>query len=136
MPRRDECRNHYERSKLDRALADRYQTTLGKDFPDWEIVIRFYSALHLLQAYLITKNVRFHASKHSERGKALMASPELRNMRTAYRMLQDVSEQVRYDAGFTARPEDVETARENLEQVSRILVPKLKARLPLDPTTH
>src|SRR5690606_29674190 len=85
--RHEESRDHYERWKINRELAERYRIQLGDDFPDWEIVIRFYAALHLVQAFLITKDHRFHASKHSDRMHALRRSPELNNMIRAYRML-------------------------------------------------
>lgn len=134
MVRRDESRDHYERRKFNRELAESYRARLGDDHPDWEIVIRFYAALHLVQAYLITKDPRFHASKHSDRWRAIHASPELRGIRKAYRMLQDVSEQVRYEPGFSTRDTHIETARANLTRVADVVLPKLRRQLPIDPT--
>jgi hypothetical protein len=47
-------------------------------YRDWEIVVGFYAALHLLQAYLSTKDPRFQAARHEDRMTAIKSSPELR----------------------------------------------------------
>lgn len=49
-------------------------------------------------------------------------------------MLQDVSEQVRYEPGFSTRDTHIETARANLTRVADVVLPKLRRQLPIDPT--
>jgi hypothetical protein len=120
---------HLERSRYHRGLADEFAPAHPR-FPDWEIVIRFYAAVHLLQAYLLTKNARFHVETHADRFRAIDASPELvknRNFRRAYSLLRDLSERVRYDAGFVTAPLHIDAARVHLELVERVLVPKIEA---------
>src|SRR3990172_6737505 len=107
----DDANSHRERSRADARFAGE----LSRRDPraDWELVVRFYAALHLTQAYLLTKRHRFEAKRHKEREDAIRASPELtkgNRFPLAYKWLQDVSEQVRYDAGFKARAEDFASA--------------------------
>lgn len=114
-----------------RRLADAYATALPQ-YSDWEVVLRFYAGLHLLQAYFSTKNPRFQAARHFDRIQAINASPELtkvRGFKTAYRMLQDVSEQVRYDPAFGVNATHVGQARQNLMLVERTLEGKVERAL-------
>lgn len=93
----------------------------------WEIVVRFYAALHLTQGYLLTKGSRFHARHHTERSLAIRSSPELRDpFSRAYHRLRDLSEQVRYDPTFMARAEDFSAAVRDLDAVRTALLPKLQ----------
>jgi hypothetical protein len=113
---------HLRKAERDDHLA----FTLGASAEDWLVVIRFYIALHTLQAYLITKNVRFEAKRHGERLRAIRESPELRvHVEKAYRRLQDVSEQVRYDPGFRARPLDLQQSESDLRTVHLVLDAKI-----------
>lgn len=100
--------------------------TLNQSLGDWSIVLRFYVALHVLQAYLITKSLRFEAKRHGDRLRAIRDSPELcSNFEKAYRRLQDVSEQVRYDPGFMARETDVKQSDSDLQTVHSFLDAKI-----------
>lgn len=93
----------------------------------WAIVHRFYAAVHLIQAYLLTKNVRFRADNHIERGKAIRESTELKkNFRDAYRTLKDTSEDVRYTAGYKPSSEDYVNTASALSTVESVLTSKLK----------
>lgn len=88
--------------------------------------MRFYAALHLLQAYLLSKHHRFEARRHNDRWKAIRDSPELKqNFHRAYRRLQDVSEQIRYEAGFVPRAEDYQNTRADLGVVRSFLTSKV-----------
>jgi hypothetical protein len=90
----------------------------------------FYCALHLLDSYLCNKNnIKIDVDSHPARNAAIRACPELGTFRSPYRSLQDVSEQVRYDPGFTCIPEDFKGATRNLEKVISILEPKVKRLL-------
>src|SRR5438046_992159 len=94
---------HYERYKHNLALAGRIESSLAGD-ENWRCVVLFYAALHLMSAYLAEKqNVRFDPSSavHHTRAKALAKCSELRESPEKYRQLKDISESVRYDAGYT-----------------------------------
>ena len=60
----------------------------------WEIVVYFYSALHLLQAFLMTKNYR--PQTHADREQALCRLTELRSAREPYQALSWASTEARY----------------------------------------
>jgi hypothetical protein len=109
----------------------RYADVLASYAPShWEIVVRFYAALHLTQGYLVTKDYRFHAGRHADRSAAIRRSPELREpFPRAYNRLRDLSEQVRYDPEFMARPQDFAAAARDLDSVRRIVLPKLERKL-------
>jgi hypothetical protein len=105
---------------------------LEEQFPDdaaWSCVVRFYAALHLVNAYLIDKsNVRLDpaASAHIERKKAMDRCPELREAPRKYRELKDLSERVRYDAGFQFTLDRHQMAQAFFEKIVAIVLPKLK----------
>jgi hypothetical protein len=99
---------------------------------DWEVVFRFYAGLHLLSAYFSTKNPRFQAARHEERIQAIKRSPELVKVSgflLAYRFLQEVSEQVRYDPGFRITDDHVTRAKQNLALLERVLDSKVARAL-------
>ena len=122
---------HHDRYQYLRRLYDAYPASLPA-FRDWEIVVCFYSALHLVQAYFCTKDLRFQAARHDQRWTAIKQSPELSKSRPfvqAYKMLQDVSEQVRYEPGFSVSSGHLQLATANLETVERMLRAKVNRAL-------
>jgi|GEM_PF-2144451 len=122
-----DARVHHDRYQYMRGLYDAYPPALPAH-RDWEIVVGFYAALHLVQAYFCTKNMRFQAARHDQRMAAIRSSPELNKSRPfvqAYKMLQDVSEQVRYEPGFKVAGTDLQLAKANLETVERMLQAKV-----------
>jgi hypothetical protein len=124
----DRAQACYEKFKENAALAARIEDKLPDD-KAWSCVIRFYAALHLINAYLIDKSqVRFDpsATEHSERKKAMDRCPELRDVPKRYRQLKDISESVRYDAGFQYTDEHHKQVKANLEKIIAIVEPKIK----------
>src|ERR1700739_2299514 len=98
----DRAKAGYEKFKKNAALAERIEEKLPDD-NEWACVVRFYAAVHLMNTYLIDKSqVRFDpaSAEHTERKKAMDRCPELRDAPKRYRQLKDISESVRYDAGF------------------------------------
>jgi len=91
----------------------------------WVIVFLFYGVLHLVDGYLKTKGARFAADNHSVRWSAIKTSPELRQATAAYRALQSLSEQVRYDPVFTPTLTEFAAATKHAEKVWGIVEPKL-----------
>ena len=91
-------------------------------------IVSFYAALHLVQAYLLTKGERFDASNHWQRWRALKAATELRLLLDPYKRLRTLSESARYDPSWAppgALREDTALA---LNQIERILRGKMIAR--------
>jgi hypothetical protein len=119
---------HYDRYKDNLALAVELEEKLD-DVRGWSCVVRFYAALHLVNAYLIDKpSLRFDpkSSDHKERKAALARCPELRETPDKYRLLRDYSESVRYDVGFAYTAKVRENSISLLEKIVAIVEPKLK----------
>jgi hypothetical protein len=131
MTASDLARAHAARWRAMRKLAADYARALPNN-PDWELVLLFYAALHLVQAYFGTKNHRFEAARHHDRIKAIKESPELMKNRaflTAYRMLQDASEQVRYEPSFQVDASLIRLAHQNLSVIESWLEQKVAKAL-------
>jgi hypothetical protein len=97
----------------------------------WSCVVRFYAALHLLNAYLIDKrNISFdpESTEHRERTRALSQCPELREVPHRYRNLKNLSESVRYDVHYAFTEEDVMNSIVWLNKIVAIIEPKLKKK--------
>jgi hypothetical protein len=110
------------------ARAARIEEKLPED-KAWSCVVRFYAALHLVNAYMIDKShVRFDpaSAEHTERKKAMDRCPELRDAPKRYRQLKDISESVRYDAGFKYSDEHHKDVKTNLDKIIAIVEPKIK----------
>jgi hypothetical protein len=52
--------------------------------------------------------------------------PELRDAPKHYRQLKDISESIRYDAGFRFTEEHARAVKVHLSRISAIIEPKLK----------
>jgi len=118
----------YEQFKENSALAARIEDKLPAD-KAWSCVVRFYAAVHLINAYLIDKSqVRFDpsAGEHTERKKAMDRCPELRDAPKRYRQLKDISESVRYDAGFKYTDENHKQVKAHLDKIRSVVEPKIK----------
>ena len=106
--------------------------SMDQQFPasrGWDCVVRFYAALHLMNAYLIDKqNIAFdpESTEHKERTYAMSQCPELRDAPVKYRWLKGLSESVRYDVNFVFAEEDRENAVAWLAKIVAIVEPKLK----------
>jgi hypothetical protein len=119
----------FERYLENLALAAELEEKLDGRQSGWICVVRFYAALHLVNAYLIDKrNVRLDpsSSDHSQRRAALARCPELRDAPDKYRRLKDLSESVRYDASFEFTAANQELSAAWLEKIATIVEPKLK----------
>jgi 5'(3')-deoxyribonucleotidase len=118
---------HLEKARANRVLAVSLEQPLADD-PAWCCVVMFYSAVHLMQAYLIGKaNIDFRVEDHHARQRAMDKCPELDRMlgvrQRAYRQLKELSEQVRYDPAFICRSADHDEAKKNLNRVFSALEP-------------
>ncbi len=124
----DSAKKHYARYLENVSLAADMEQHVSND-RGWGCVVRFYAALHLMNAYLVDKsNVRLKPSvtEHKERRAALAQCPELRDGPDKYRRLKDLSELVRYNVDFEYADEDREDAITWLAKIAAIVEPKLK----------
>ncbi|MEO8902204.1 MAG: hypothetical protein ABI627_11810 [Polyangiaceae bacterium] len=99
----------------------------------WEIVLLFYSSLHMVEAYLRTKAPRFHAEDHVGIGKAIAASPEIKHMAGTYKALRELSQQVRYDPGFSVTDQHKANARKHTVTVDSAIRGKVAKWLAAQP---
>lgn len=124
----DQAKKYLERYSYNLALAAEIETVLPRA-RNWACVVRFYAALHLLNAYLTDKiNLHFNpeSTEHKERKQAMARCPELRDAPEKYRRLKDLSEDVRYKVNFTFADEDDELSKRLLDRIVAIVEPKLK----------
>jgi hypothetical protein len=91
----------------------------------WSLVFLFYSALHFVDGYLKTKAPHFFIANHGARSSAIRGAPELNAAASAYRALQALSEQVRYDPVFRPSIANFEAAKRYFEKVRSVVEPKL-----------
>jgi hypothetical protein len=124
----EKAQRYFDRYIQNLAVAAELDQKLADD-RGWSSVVRFYAALHLINAYLVDKsNLRFDptSSEHKERRTALERCPELRDAPDKYRRLKDFSESVRYNVGFEYTQAHNEIAMGWLDKIIAIVEPKLK----------
>jgi len=113
---------HIERAKRNQQFAEHLD--LGTtEFRDWIVVGYFYSALHWIDAYLVSIN-RPPGDNHGSRNTLTNTERELTPISRPYRLLYSYSRNVRYDLiDFSADRirQDVipkiHTVRSHLEQL-------------------
>jgi hypothetical protein len=126
-------RPHYRLFQHNAALVARLEAALPQD-RNWGCVIRFYAALHLVDAYLTTKFFKRTVFSHVDRQRAVQRYPECRRFETAYRHLQGLSELVRYDPLFVYNDSHHAEANRYYAKVVAVVEPWVKSLLgPGDP---
>jgi hypothetical protein len=124
----EKAQKYFDRYSYNLALAAEIENLLPRA-GDWICVLRFYAALHLINAYLVDKvNIRFdpESTEHKERKRAMAQCPELRDAPEKYRRLKDLSEDVRYKVNFKFADQDGDLAMSLLTKIVAIVEPKLK----------
>ncbi len=114
---------HFAGAKAHAAASAKLRELL----PGWAITAQFYSAVHLVRAYLSARHGHQLAS-HDELHSLWNKYPELRKAKSEYVFLKQVSEQHRYylvDFG----PEDVDAAQPKLEKVRKVFEPLIERAL-------
>lgn len=123
----DAAKHCFDRFRFNLALAEEIDVRLA-NAGGWSCVVRFYAALHLINAYLIDKeNIRFDpgSTEHRERKAGMDQCPELRDAPRKYRQLKDLSESVRYDAGFQFKEEHQKYSMGLLDRIVAIVEAKI-----------
>jgi hypothetical protein len=89
---------HFDQADENRAFLD--TAFSNHDQPRWRVIVSFYAALHLMDAYL-DRQKTFHPESHFERMKELQGLAKGRrlewNIYTAYRSLNESGHKARYD---------------------------------------
>jgi hypothetical protein len=95
----------------------------------WGIVVRFYAALQLMNAYLIQKqnvNLDVDSTVHEFRKHAMKMCPELREAPAKYRVLKELSEHVRYNPEFNFEAKHRDESILLFTKIVAIVDPKIK----------
>jgi hypothetical protein len=131
------AQSHLEQARRLAHLAELYAQRLNEPgFRDWEIVACFYASLHKLEAYFAFKPPEnYDVARHDDRWRAIKDSPELTKayFHYDYRELKNLSESVRYTAGFIAPDEDIERARYLLNRIGSVLDGKIARHMSTSP---
>lgn len=92
-------------------------------FRDWVATIKFYEALHYIEAYLATKKI--HSSDHRARDSVVSRESKLRHISSEYRLLKDDSTNARY-SGFMPSAHQLKTQTDrNLSVIKQHIMPLL-----------
>lgn len=62
---------------------------------EWGVTVRFYAALHYVQAYFAQQNITF--TQHTNRATAIARDSRIQAAHGDYRSMQDYSESARYE---------------------------------------
>lgn len=88
----------------------------------WSITVVFYSALHYLEAYFVSRGRGFN--NHHSRASAIQNDPIIRSLYSEYRTLENLSREARYDAApFNAGDlRNAKIAFETIENAVKALI--------------
>jgi hypothetical protein len=87
---------------------------------EWAITAKFYSALHFVQAYLVSRSTTNTPVSHGARATAIQRDAMISGAYEDYRELQDLSREARYDYS-SFNPGDLKFAQERLESIKSIV---------------
>ena len=124
----EQARHCYRKFERIAAIAVALEEHLPEN-DGWSVVVRFYAALHLMNAYLLDKKnetLNLKSTAHDLRKKAMEACPELRDAPKKYRDLKDLSENIRYNPEFAFAPHHREESISILAKIVAIVDPKIK----------
>lgn len=91
-------------------------TDTPEDFGDWQVVVLFYAAVHLVDAWLSRRD--FHPTAHWESesgkppGRTNLVAKEMPFVWPHYRALHELSRRARYDAGHTITIDQLQKSRD------------------------
>jgi hypothetical protein len=83
-------------------------------FPDWLVTAEFYTALHVVDAYLATNNI--HPTTHTLRGQCIFTDLALRPIYREYQDLENLSRDVRYEV-YTLTQQDLKDCASSLSVI-------------------
>lgn len=89
---------------------EKFYKEIVERYPDWAVTGLFYSALHLVEAFLAKKNI--HPEDHKTRLSLVAKVKELKPLFSQYRALYDCSVNARYRM-YNFSSEEVSNIYEN-----------------------
>src|SRR5690606_21992498 len=107
---------HLAAARKNKVLA---QLILEQEDPSWAAVLAFYSALHLVDAYLARQDI--HPRSHEARQGCVARVSALRPLHHAYRKLETRSRWVRYDLRPLPSFEVEHLITEDLARIEQVL---------------
>lgn len=107
-----------------RRMLERFDSGVTPPHDDWVITIAFYSALHLVDAYLAEEMNRTPES-HRERNQVLRGHPLLSSISPEYNSLRSASERVRYQPEKRVPADAVQQAFDQLEVIRHSVLQEL-----------
>lgn len=100
---------------------EQFALTLDSSTPcgiEWAVTVRFYAALHYVQAYFAAQNVTFRL--HTNRATAIERDSKIKAAHSDYREMQDFSEAARYEVNGI-KPGHVRFIQQCLENIKKII---------------
>mgnify|MGYP003383270412 CR=1 FL=1 len=88
---------HYERADVHKGFECTLTENSHGEAPGWRVTTIFYSALHVVSAYLARQGM--YPKDHPERGKMLAKDHKGRTISSSYETLQGWSKASRYELG-------------------------------------
>ena len=108
---------HSRQAKHNKAFLTEFNL-VQTAYSDWAVTVMFYTALHLIEAYLATKGL--HPADHGVRDNYLTRMTALKPIYRPYRELRHYSEKARYrGARFTT--DDISTLSDGLNTIEEHL---------------
>ena len=86
---------------------------------EWAVTVKFYAALHYVQAYFASRSGRTPAT-HNSRATAIQRDPLISGAYDDYRELEDISREARYDYS-DLRPNHMKFADDCLAAVKSVV---------------
>ena len=128
---------HFDRARGEWECFHQHSLALPTQARNWRLTMAFYCALHYLEGYLHKKSaagqpgIPENFDAHHQRRTAMRACPEIaQNIVRAYRSLQDMSGQQRYDPSFVCTDAIVDHVTRNLNMVRSFFHCKLDPGAP------
>ena len=108
---------YYEQYTHNKKLADQVLHSTWPEYDDWSITSMFYSALHLINAYCLARDIPLPNSHHARKEIVKNRLPQIRE---EYENLFDLSMQSRYTTPYYRITElDVQMACYSLEKIEK-----------------
>ncbi len=104
------------------AAAQRFEQFLAvvpPQYAEWKIIVLFYSALHYVEAFLVTRSAAYR--DHTIRDQAMEKETETRAIRATYNRLKKAAHEARYE-GTPFRPTDVAEFERLHQMVKRAIL--------------
>lgn len=85
---------HFSKGQENQRFAEGIQADAGRCEREWGVIIRFYAALHFIEAYLSTKSAG--TTSHTARRRAIRTRTELARLEDPYNDLYNLGSNARY----------------------------------------